>query len=261
MKDRSFDKVFVRPPGNSFSRPEPHLVCNKINLNLAKEQHEEYVSVLKECGIDVVRLPPNEQFPNSVFMQDPAVIGIAMTFIGRLRHAVRKGEERLLVMDMLDRNEPKGKLRRIKSPGTFEGGDIMVTDKMIFAGNSKRTNRKGIDQFSKHSPLPITTIKTPLMHLQCACSYLGDGRIIMAPDLIDPNLFVGFKSVFVPECDSYSANVLGVGDSKVMIPSGFPKTKAKLKEIGYKPIEVNISEFRKDLGSMTCLCAPVFNDL
>jgi len=105
----------------------------------------------------------------------------------------------------------------------------------------------------------VTPVKTDLLHLLCGCSYLSNGKMIIAPDLVSPSSFPGFDFVSLPVEEAYAADALCLGDGKVLIPSDFPKASKKLKQAGYKAVEVEMSEFYKGDGGVTCLCSPVYN--
>jgi dimethylargininase len=136
---------------------------------------------------------------------------------------------------------------------------VVVTDRGIFVGDSKRTNTSGIKQLNDFlANQDVTAVRTELMHLLCGCSYLNNGTMIIAPDLVNPDSFPRFKFIRIPERESYAADALYIGEDKVLIPSGFPRTVAKLKDAGYRPIEIDVSEFRKGDGGVTCLSSPVF---
>ena len=146
--ERLFDSAFVRLPPNSYSEcvsANPH--SDEIDVTLAKAQHRQYCSILKESGIEVIALPPLENFPDSVFMQDPALLGSRASVIGRFSEARRRGEEKALVDD-LRKSARTGRLSWIMEPGTLEGGDIVMTEKDVFVGKSKRTNSSGIQQLA-----------------------------------------------------------------------------------------------------------------
>jgi dimethylargininase len=258
---RFFETVLVRPPASSYIEcVSANPAKTSIDLDLAKEQHKQYVSALKGSGLRVIELSPLEDFPDSVFMQDPAIIGSRQTVICRFGETSRRGEEKALLEDLADREVKIGTVHSIESPGTLEGGDIVITDRGLFAGQSQRTNENGIRQLSAClDRLQVKIVKTRLMHLLCGCSYLSKGSMIIAPDLVDPKSFAGFRFITIPLEDAYATDALYVGDGRVIIPSGFPKTAMKLKEAGLMPIEVDMSEFYKGDGGVTCLSSPVFN--
>lgn len=258
---RLFETVLVRPPANSYVKCiSANPAKTSIDLHYAKEQHTQYVSTLKESGLRVIELSPLEDFPDSVFMQDPAILGSSRTVIGRFGEISRRGEEGALLKDLTDRRLAIGTVRSVESPGTLEGGDIVITEQGLFVGESQRTNEDGIRQLSAClDHLQVKIVKTRLMHLLCGCSYLSKGSMIIAPDLVDPKSFPGFRFITIPFEEAYATDALYVGDSRVIIPSGFPKTLMKLKEAGYRPVEVDVSEFYKGDGGVTCLCSPVYN--
>jgi len=258
--DRFFDVVLVRPPANSYvncvsTNPDK----TDIDVRLAKDQHKEYISTLKESGLRVIELRPLEDFPDSVFMQDPALLGSHRAVIGRFGERSRRGEEKALQDDLSYSRVEVGKIGSVSYPGTLEGGDILVTDHGIFVGESRRTNRNGVRQLSTYlDNLEVKAVKTDLLHLLCGCSYLNHKTMIIAPELVSPGLFPGFRFVTIPREEAYAADALYLGEGRVLVPSGFPKTKMKLRKAGYKPIEVEMSEFYKGDGGVTCLCSPVY---
>lgn len=258
--DRLFDLVFVRPPPNSYVEcVSTAPTRDEIDVELAKEQHRRYVSTLKKYGINVVDLPSLEDFPDSVFMQDPALLGSQRAIIGRLRESARRGEEEVLFDALRNHRSKIGEIRFVKEPGTLEGGDVLVTDRGLFVGESKRTNLNGIEQLAAClKNLEVTPVKTNLLHLLCGCSYLSDGKMIVAPDLVSRNSFPGFEFVSLSTKEAYAADALYLGDGRVLIPSGFPDVNKKLEEAGYEAVEVDMSEFRKGDGGVTCLCSPVY---
>jgi len=249
----------VRPPPNSYSEcVSANSHSGEIDVTLAKAQHRQYCSILKESGIEVIALPPLENFPDSVFMQDPALLGSRASVIGRFGEARRRGEEKALVDD-LRKLAWVGRLSWVIEPGTLEGGDIVVTEKDVFVGESKRTNASGIQQLAHVlNEVSIKAVKTELMHLLCGCAYLNDKTMIIVPELVSAKSFTGFKFIPIPKEETYAADALYLGEKKVLIPSGNARANTKLKEAGYRPIEVDMSEFWKGDGGVTCLSSPIY---
>lgn len=263
--DRLFDSVLVRSPSISYehcvsSNPDK----NSIDIKLAKLQHQSYISILRENDIKVLELPSYENYPDSVFMQDPAVLGLRRSIIGRFGEISRRGEESKLVSELHQLELLKdSKVLQIEGPGTLEGGDVMITDqKQLFVGQSSRTNSTGTLQLQSFLPdMKVTAVKTELLHLLCGCSYLNQSTMIITPELVNPLNFSGFKYVKLSREDAYASDALYLGERRVLIPSGYPKASNKLKEEGYIPVEVDVSEFRKGDGGVTCLCSPIYNIL
>jgi dimethylargininase len=258
--DRFFETVLVRPPAKAYVKcVSTNPARTSIDVGLAKQQHRRYVSILRESGLRVIELSPLERFPDSVFMQDPAILGSRRTLIGRFGERSRRGEQKALREDLSDRRLDVGAVGSIERPGTLEGGDVLITEHGLFVGESQRTNSDGIRQLCAClDHLEVKTVKTGLLHLLCGCSYLNQRTMIVAPDLVNPESFPGFRFVTIPLEEAYAADALYIGEGRVIIPSGFPKTVTKLREAGYKPIEVDMSEFYKGDGGVTCLCSPVY---
>jgi len=258
--DRLYDSIFVRPPGDSYARcvssnPER----DKIDVNLAKRQHRAYVSILKESGLRVLELPVLEELPDSVFAYDPGFLGKTTCVIGRFGEESRRGENQALAKDLRNYSDDIGTLTFVAEPGTLEGGDILVTERTIFIGESTRSNHEGIRQFAEClNTTKVSPVETKTFHMLCGCSYLSNGKMLIVPELLDPKLFPGFEHILVPENEAYAAEALYLGEGRVLIPTGFPKTSKKLRETGYRPVEVELSEFYKGDGGVSCLSQPVW---
>jgi dimethylargininase len=179
--------------------------------------------------------------------------------IGRFGEGSRRGEDKALREDLRDRGLDVGTVRFIERPGTLEGGDVLITEHGFFVGESQRTSGNGIKQLSAClDQFEVKTVKIGLLHLLCGCSYLSQRTMIVAPDLVSPNSFPGFRFITIPLEEAYAADALYIGEDRVIIPSGFPKTVMKLRDAGYKPVEVDVSEFHKGDGGVTCLCSPIY---
>jgi dimethylargininase len=235
---------------------------NTIDVTLAKRQHRNYVSILKESkNLKVIELPPLRGLPDSIFVTDPAILGISTCIIGRFGETTRRGENQALIKDLRAYGSMVGEIKTVQDPGTMEGGDILVTEQQIFAGESTRTNLEGVKQLAKYSKLKVQPTKSHTFHMLCACSYLTSNEILLAPEVLPENLFPGFKFVTAPKDELYAAEALYLGERRVMIPAGYPRTAKNLKDSGYKPIETNLSEFYKGDGGVSCLSAPVYRSL
>jgi len=266
--DRLYESIFVRPPCDNYNRcVSANPSRETIDVTLAKRQHKDYTSTLKETkDLEVIELPPLRELPDSVFVTDPAILGVGTCIIGRFGEKSRRGENEALLNELTNYKSKVGEARRVKEPGTLEGGDILVTRDQIFAGfrpdtESARTNVEGINQLAKYAKLGVQPLRSHTFHLLCACSFLRDREILLAPDVLSPTLFPGFKFVNVPQEELYASEALYLGAERVMIPSGYPRTAKNLKNAGYRPIEVDLSEFCKGDGGVSCLSAPVYKTL
>lgn len=260
--NRLFDTAFVREPGKKYyACVSTNPARGSIDVKLAKSQHEALVSVLKESGIEVISLEPLDDLPDSVFMQDPAILGSTKAIIGRFGEKSRRGETKVFVNEIRERYLYKtGKLVFVKDSGTLEGGDVMVTETGFVVGQSGRSDLSGVNQLKRIlKGKKVVPVRTNLNHLLSACTYLSDQTILIAPRLLDPSVFPGFKFIMVPDKEAHAANALYIGEQRVVLPSGFPRTAARLRESGYKPVEVDLSEFEKGDGATTCLLSPVYS--
>jgi dimethylargininase len=253
--------ALVRPPGASFAQAISSSLA-AIDVALAQAQHVEYRQALAEAGVTVEVLPPDERYPDSCFMQDPAMVIAGRAIINRPGAASRRGEEAALV-ELLAARFPT---TRIVAPGTLEGGDVLILPDRVVVGRSDRTNRAGIAQLvvalsdltdlanlSGLAALPV--LEAPVegyLHLLSAVTHLGDGMLLAVEDFVLPPALGGFPALRVPTDEGYACNALGIGD-KVILPAGYPKTAAMLKAHGFDVLLVPTTEFAKADGGVTCL--------
>ncbi len=259
--DRLFNKVLVRSPSETYKLcVSTNPLRDTIDTSLAIKQHTEYIKILEENDIEVIKLPVLEEHPDSVFVQDTSIIGESSkkAVICRFGEKSRRGEEKSVKKYLEEENF---NIISIHSPGTIEGGDILVTDVgVVFIGQSIRTNSDGIKQFAEaFSYVKIVKIKlTKIFHLLSGANYLGKKRIAISPYVVDISYFQGFKLIEIPEDELYANNMLYLGDDRVLIPAGYHKTKEKLIHEGFKVIEIDVSEFWKGDGGVTCLNSPFY---
>ena len=162
--NRFFETVLVRAPADSYVEcVSTNPAKTTINLDLAKEQHRQYVSTLKDSRLNVIELSPLENFPDSVFMQDPGILGSRQSVLGRFGETTRRGEVKALLEDLDDLRVDVGTMHSIGGSGTLEGGDVVITEQALFVGESQRTNENGVKQLSAClDHLHVKTVKTRL---------------------------------------------------------------------------------------------------
>ena len=265
--DRLFDVIFVRPPSDSYDRcVSTNPARNTIDVTLAKRQHKDYVSVLRENrNVQVIELPPLQGLPDSVFLTDAAILGVTSCIIGRFGEPSRRDENEVLANELLDFTQVGG-VARIEAPGTLEGGDVLIADTETFVGHqfeveTPRTNLEGVRQFASLTKAKVNRVRSKTFHLLCACSFLRGKELLLASEILSTHCFPGFTFVHVPRDEIYAAEALYLGNGRVMVPAGYPKTTKNLKNAGYSPIEVELSEFYKGDGGVSCLSAPVYRML
>ncbi len=242
--------AMVRSPGTSFVKAiSNHPDRETIEFRTALKQHNEYVKSLRKSGIQVRTLPPLENFPDSVFIEDNAIILENKALLCSMKSSTRKGETDLTKKEL----EEFLKVEVLFSPVTIDGGDILQTEKVIFIGQSSRTNHNAVLELAKNSPKKIIPVEVNKdLHLKSSVSYLGNNTIVLNPKMVDDSHFNGFKKIIVDPKESYAANCLAIGDN-VILPKGFPKLTETLSNQGWKPLPISMSEFEKADGGVTCL--------
>jgi len=231
---------------------KPVGLMTAIDVSLAQAQHQTYCKALRGVGLKLLKIEGDDQFPDCCFVEDPAIVIGDTVIISRMGVRSRKGEERA-VEKVLKQYK---KIYRIKPPGTIEGGDVLRIGRKIYIGLSERTNLSAIKQVKAiasgygYEVIPVRV--RGMIHLKTGCTYLGNNCVTLVKGQLDARPFAGYRKIIIPKEESYSANCLSV-NGRVLIPRGYPKTKKLIKNAGFKVIELDMSEFRKGGGSLTCL--------
>jgi dimethylargininase len=248
-----FKKTIVKTPGESYIHGLTTSDLGRPNYEQALQQHQAYIEALKKCAVEVHVLPSNSEFPDSTFVEDTAVLTPGFAVISNPGASSRNGE--IIEMEPVLKSYYE-KTYSIQSPGTLDGGDVLQIDDHFYIGISERTNQLGAEQLKlilEGENYKATIIQLEkFFHLKTGISYLGDQEIIVAGEFIDHPEFNSYKKIIVPAEEEYAANCIRVNDY-VIIPAGFPKTKQKLNDAGYQTIELDMSEFRKLDGGLSCL--------
>ena len=228
-----------------------------IDVRKAIEQHETYRQLLSELGLRVIELAAAPDLPDSVFVEDPAIVVDEIAVISRMGAISRRPEADSLAQE-LSKYRPLGFLTE---PATLDGGDVMRIGQNIFVGESARTNREGIEQLSRilrlhgYDVRPVSV--TGCLHLKSACTYVGANGLIVNRSWIDAQMLSQFELIDVPVEEPNAANALLV-DEVVVLPESFPKTRALLESRGIPVRLVNMSELQKAEGGVTC-CSLIFD--
>jgi dimethylargininase len=251
---KRFKNVIVRKPAKSIvdgitSNPQ----FGKPDYENALNQHENYIKALKECGVEVEILEADERFPDSCFVEDVAVCTSKFVLITNPGALSRKGEEKE-ILEVLKKYYDD--IEYIKSPGTLEGGDVMMVGDHFYIGLSERTNIEGANQFinalEKRGMTGSVVEMKEMLHLKTGMAYLEENFLLVFGEFINKEEFKKFKKVVINEEEAYSANCIRVNDY-VIIPAGFNNTKRKLESLGFKIKIVDTSEFMKIDGGLSCL--------
>lgn len=243
-------RAVVRSPGRSLSRGLTTQPLGPPDFGRALEQHAAYRDALHSCGLDVIVLDADEHHPDGCFVEDTAVVLDEVAILTRPGDPSRRGEVPA-VAQVLGRHRP---LARIRPPGRLDGGDVLRVGRHLYVGRSRRTNARGAWQLMDIvSDLGYTASEVPVragLHLKSAVTWL-DGDTFMATGDVAPGDIPG-RLLRVDDAEAYSANCLRVND-RVLIPSGFPRTRDRVRRLGIPVVELPMSEFEKLDGGLTCL--------
>jgi dimethylargininase len=233
-----------------------HLKRVSIDYKLACEQHQCYEDLLKEQGCHLIHLQAEVDLPDSVFVEDTAVVLNECAILTRPALLSRRPE----VKSIEDVLKPYRNCMRINTPGTLDGGDVLVLNKTIYIGLSSRTNKSGIEQVRQIGELfGYRVVPVPVhncLHLKSGVSRISDHTLLINPDWIDPKLFPPHAFILTHPEEPFAANALCVGQS-VIYPAAYPKTRERLEQKGVSVRQVDVSELGKAEGGVTC-CSLIF---
>jgi dimethylargininase len=244
--------ALIRRPGPRLTEGiVTHIDRLPIDQGLAERQWKTYVEAMERFGWRTIEVPPADDCPDAVFVEDTVVVYKNLAVITRPGADARKPE----IFDVEKVVEELGlSLNRIHGPGTLDGGDVLKVGDTVYVGRGGRTNAEGVRQLrSILEPLGPTVVAVPLtkvLHLKSAVTALPDGSIIGYEPLIDdPAIFPRFVSV--PE--ESGAHVVLLGAGRLLVAADCPRSAALFVDLGYEPVVVDISEFEKLEGCVTCL--------
>jgi dimethylargininase len=222
-----------------------------IDVARAMEQHRLYRIRLQMSGWDVTMLPADAALPDSVFIEDTAVVLPELAILTRPGAAARRGE----LSTVADSLRPLRTVAAMEGPGTLDGGDVLPVGKRIYAGLSTRTNQEGIEELARLTephgyevtPVPVGQA----LHLKSAVTAVGPHAVLLNPDWVDGELFTGLRTISIHSAEPFSANVLAL-DDVVLVPTQHPRTRERLEKSGVKTDAIDISELAKAEGALTC---------
>ncbi|MEM0342704.1 MAG: arginine deiminase family protein [Thermoplasmata archaeon] len=243
-------RAIVREPGARYSECiSSHPLKATIDIARAREQHAAYCRVLEDLGLEVIRLERDDHHPDSCFVEDNAVVFRDRALITRMAKPSRRGEER-------DVERVLGtylRTRRAVPPATVEGGDVIHLEERLISGLSQRTNEPGIAQMREWLGAEVGVIADESMvHLKSHVNYIGEGTFVAVKRYANHPQLRGAQVLVVPDEEAYAANALAIGDA-VLTPRGFPRTFELLKGTGMRVIPLEMTEFPKCEGALTCL--------
>jgi dimethylargininase len=233
-----------------------HLERIPIDLERARLQHHAYQETLRGLGVQVHSLPEEPDLPDSVFVEDIAVVLDECALVTRPGANSRRPETESISRVLA----PYRRLFTIQDPGRLDGGDVLTVGKTIFVGLSRRSNQAALDQMqSLLAPFgySVKGVKvTGCLHLKSAVTQVGVDTLLINPAWVDEVNFPGMKFIEIDPSEQYAANALEVGGTVLYQPA-YPKTRACLEAVGIHPILVDQSELGKAEGALTC-CSLIF---
>ncbi len=250
------ENAIVCPPGAHFARGLTTAGLGPPILERALAQHEGYCDALSRCGVALTRLESDPRHPDATFVEDTAVLTERGAILARPGAPSREAE----VADIRKALAPFYRsFRTIVPPGTLDGGDVCQAGDHFFIGISKRTNHEGARQLASFLAEDGYTSACVdlrgiggILHLKSGIAHLGDGGLVLINALAGQDVFGGHEIVLVEAGENYAANCLRVNDH-VLLAAGHPKLRAALRALGYPVIELEMSEFRKMDGGLSCL--------
>jgi len=257
-----FTTAIVRKPCARFAGGLTTASLGPVDLQRALEQHEAYRHALESCGLDVIELPADEKHPDSTFVEDTAILTARGAIITRPGAESRRGE--------IDAIEPVlrpyfNELHSIREPGTVDGGDVCQTGEHFLIGVSKRTNEEGAHQLARwldsvgysSGLIDIRGISN-ILHLKSGLAYIGGiggigGERLLITETLPPHEeFRRYELTYLSSVEQYAANCVAL-NGKVLVAAGFDRMKIQLEDLGYQTIALEMSEFQKMDGGLSCL--------
>jgi dimethylargininase len=226
-----------------------------ISLDVAAAQHDEYANALRAAGLDVSTIEADESLPDSVFVEDTAVLWGSKALIAR--PSPPRTEEEIAIAEYLRATHD---IVRLRAGAFLEGGDVLLTETMTFVGLSSRTNHAGAEAASDFMAscgrqtrfVPVNRCS----HLKSGITYLGWNTVAICPTFIDTTYFAELEKIHISTQEANAANCI-LTDSALIIADGYPEASLRLAQFasnhGIRIHEVKITEFEKGGGSLTCL--------
>lgn len=249
--------ALVRPVSAALAQCELSFVAREpIDVARAQAQHAAYCGTLAGLGCQVVELPALDDAPDAVFVEDTAIVLDGFAIATRPGAESRRGE----VASMAGVLAAYREVHAIEAPATVDGGDVLLVGDTLYVGQSARTNAEAVAQLrallQPHGVAVVPVATRECLHLKSAVTCIGDGLLLLQPEWVDASVFGGMRVVRIDPDEPHAANALRVGDA-VVYPQNFPRTEARLRDLGIEVHTVDVSELQKAEGAVTC-CSVVF---
>ncbi len=251
----AYTHALVRPPASNLADGLTSADEGPPDIGLALDQHRAYCQALEECGLEITSLPPDPAFPDSTFVEDTAIVTALGAIATRPGAPSRVGEVDSVV-EALRRAFPQ--VAQIFSPGTLDGGDVCEVDGHFLIGLSARTNEVGARQLTRllgdmqYTTSIVDIRNSSLLHLKAGLAYLGNGCMATTAELARDPALERYEKIPVLAEERYAVNCVMVNDN-VLVAAGYPKFAELLVTRGYHVLRIEMSEFRKMDGGLSCL--------
>lgn len=251
-----FRHALVRPPSDSYAQGLTSAGLGAPELPKARAQHAAYCDALRHCGLEVHPLPVDERYPDGTFVEDTAILADRAAIATRPGAPSRVGEVDAILSAL---GSFSADVQRILAPGSVDGGDICQAEGHFFIGISARTNEEGARQLGAilesrgytSSTIDIRN-NAKLLHLKSGIAYLGARRLALCSDFPQVPEFSGFELLHVAAEEDYAANCVRI-NQHVLIAAGYPRFAAELARLKIATLALDMSEFRKMDGGLSCL--------
>jgi dimethylargininase len=222
-----------------------------IDLAKAQKQHRAYEALLEKLDVQVISLPAEPDLPDSMFVEDPAIVLDELAVIFPLGTDTRRREGPSLARALAKYRA----LEHITLPGTLEGGDVLRIQRKLFVGLTQRSNVEGVRQLAAilaaHHYQVIAVPVTGCLHLKSAVTHLGRNTLLANRAWFDPAPLAGYEWIDVDPAEPHAANALALGGA-VIFPASFPLTQARIEARGFHVTPLDISELQKAESGLTC---------
>jgi dimethylargininase len=222
-----------------------------INLAIAQQQHRGYENLLGQLGARLVSLPAEPALPDSMFVEDPALVLDELAVIFPLGTEMRRREAATIAAAL----SPFRKLARVELPGTIEGGDILRVGRKLFVGLTARSNSQGISQLARivapHGYEVIGVPVTGCLHLKSAVTALDDRTLLANRTWFESSSIQGCDWVEVDPAEPHAGNALAISGT-ILFPASFPRTRARIEARSFPVTSIDISELQKAESGLTC---------
>ncbi len=240
-------------------RPGPEMVdgitsqsLGKPDFDLALRQHDAYVDALRGLGLEVAVLDAEPGYPDCCFVEDTAIVCPELAVLTPLGAPSRQGEQKTIAPELAKHRE----LIVIEPPALIEGGDVLLVENTFYVGLSDRTNESGAralaDAVEPHGYDTVVIACCPSLHFKTDVNFIGGNTLLVSPCCDGMDQLAGFDRIIIEDDEAYARNCLYVNGT-VIVPAGFPRTLEKVRATGAETIVLDMSEFRKLDGGLTCL--------